>query len=70
MERANATLRDTTEQLKEVLLHRMRCEARVADMQKRLEVVKKNREKHEQGGWCGDLIVQNYDATRIRRNSM
>lgn len=51
MEQSIARLRDTTEQLREVLLHKMRCEKRIADMEKRLAVVKENREKHEQGRW-------------------
>lgn len=49
---ANAKLRDATEQLRDVLLHRLRIEARVGDMEKRLEVVKENRQKHAGGGWC------------------
>lgn len=47
---ANAKLRDATEQLREVLLHRLRSEARITDMKKSLAVVKANRQKHTTGG--------------------
>eukprot|EP00752_Nemacystus_decipiens_P010357 g9227.t1 len=43
---ANAKLRDATEQLRDVLLHRLRSEARIAEMEKRLAVVKENRQKY------------------------
>lgn len=49
MDRANAKLRDTMEQLKEVLMHRLRCEARIKDMETRLAVLKESREKHLKG---------------------
>lgn len=47
---ANAKLRDATEQLRDVLLHRLRSEARIEDMENRLAVVKENRQKHSEGG--------------------
>lgn len=47
---ANAKLRDATVQLRDVLLHRLRSEARIGDMEKRLVVVKENRQKHAEGG--------------------
>lgn len=46
---ANAKLRDATEQLGDVLLHRLRSEARIEDMEKRLAVVKENRKRHAEG---------------------
>lgn len=46
---ANAKLRDATEQLRDVLLHRLRSEARIAEMEKRLAVVTANRQKHAEG---------------------
>lgn len=49
MATANAKLRDATEQLRDVLLHRLRSEARIAEMEKRLAVVKENRQKHAEG---------------------
>lgn len=47
--KANGKLRDATEQLREVLIHRLRSEARIAAMEKRLAIVKENRQKHEEG---------------------
>ena len=49
--KANARLRDATEQLTEVLTHRLRREARSEAMEKRFAVVSKRREAHKQGGW-------------------
>lgn len=49
MERANAVLRDATVQLQEVLMHRLRCEARVEAMENRLAEVHEGRERHRQG---------------------
>ncbi|CAM9187342.1 unnamed protein product, partial [Hapterophycus canaliculatus] len=43
---ANAKLRDATEQLRDVILHRLRSEARIEEMEKRLAVVKNDRHKH------------------------
>lgn len=53
MATANAKLRDATEQLRDVLLHRLRSEARIADREKRLVVVKANRQKHAEGRMQG-----------------
>ncbi len=50
MATANAKLRDATVQLRDVLLHRLRSEARIEDMEKRLAIVKENRHKHAEGG--------------------
>lgn len=55
MATANAKLRDATEQLRDVLLHRLRSEARIADMEKRLAVVKANRQNHAEGEIAGSL---------------
>lgn len=49
--KANGKLRDATEQLREVLMHRLRSEVRIEAMEKRLARVKENREKHKEGGW-------------------
>ena len=46
---ANAKLRDATEQLREVLMHRLRSEARIENMEKRLKLVTENRQKHAEG---------------------
>ncbi|CAM9946768.1 unnamed protein product, partial [Ectocarpus sp. 8 AP-2014] len=43
---ANAKLRDATDQLRDVLLHRLRSEARIEAMEKRLAVVKENRHNY------------------------
>lgn len=50
MEKANTILRDATEQLREVLMHRLRCESRIDTMHKRLAMVKESREKNWKGG--------------------
>lgn len=49
MATANAKLRDATDQLRDVLLHRLRSEARIEAMEKRLAVVKDNRHKYAEG---------------------
>lgn len=60
----NAKLRDATEQLRDVVLHRLRSEARIAEMEKRLTVVKENRRKHAEGrraqlgGWHHSVVNQ------------
>ena len=59
---ANAKLRDATEQLRDVLLHRLRSEARIADMEKRLAVVKANRQKHAEGKMQVSLIVNQFSS--------
>lgn len=51
MATANAKLRDGTEQLRAVILHRLRSEARIEKMEKRLEAVKEERQKHAEGGF-------------------
>lgn len=60
MATANAKLRDATEQLRDVVMHRLRSEARIADMEKRLAAVKANRKKHAEGVWAsgGNLPIR------------
>ena len=64
MATVNAKLRDATEQLRDVVLHRLRSEARIAEMEKRLTVVKENRRKHAEGrraqlgGWHHSVVNQ------------
>lgn len=67
MATANAKLRDATEQLRDVVLHRLRSEARIAEMEKRLTVVKENRRKHAEGrrvqlGGCSKPVSRRYPA--------
>lgn len=50
---ANAKLRDATEQLREVMMHKLRSEARIEAMDKRLAAVKKKRQKHQEGESVG-----------------
>ena len=46
---ANAKLRDATEQLREMLMHRLRSEARIEEMEKRLKLVTENRQRRAEG---------------------
>lgn len=48
--KANARLHDATDKLREVLTHRLRCEARIEALEKRLAVVIESREAFKQGG--------------------
>lgn len=59
MATANAKLRDATEQLRDVLLHRLRSEARIAEMEKRLAVVNANRQKYAEGRMQGANLFAN-----------
>lgn len=54
---ANAKLRDATEQLREVLMHKLRSEARIEAMEKRFAAVKQNRQKHQEGERVGLVVV-------------
>lgn len=59
--KANSKLRDATEQLREVLMHKLRSDARIEQMEKQLAVVKENRQKHQEGDWrnpVGGIIYQ------------
>lgn len=61
---ANAKLRDATEQLGEVLMHKLRSEARIEAMDKRLAVVKQHRQKHQEGERAVELFYHTHSTCR------